>query len=59
MMRKVNAIQIFYDYDRIENRLPTREEFEKAYYGRVMEPTESRYYYTVRKRFLQEREEEC
>lgn len=56
MMRKVNAIQIFYDYDRLENRLPTREEFEKDYYGRVMKPTESRYYYTVRKKFLEERE---
>lgn len=59
MMRKVNAIQIFYDYERLENRLPSREEFETAYYGQVMDPTKSRYYYTIRKRFLQEREEEC
>ena len=54
MMKRVKAIQIFYDYERFENRMPTKEEWEKEFYGRVMRPTESRYYYQVRKRFLQE-----
>lgn len=61
-MEKVNkgikAIQIFYDYDKLENRLPTKKEFDLAFYGRVLGSNESNWYYTVRKKFLKEREEE-
>ena len=53
MKRKMNAIQIFYDYDRLENRLPTREEFEKEYYGQTKRGT---YYYQVKREYLEERE---
>jgi len=38
--------------------MPTREEFEIAFYGRVMKKHESRYYWTVKKQYLAEREEE-
>lgn len=58
MKTRVKAIQIFYDYERLENRMPTREEFEVAFYGRVMKKHESRYYWTVKKQYLEEREEE-
>lgn len=57
-MKKVNngvkAIQIFYDYDSMENRLPTKQEFDLAYYGRVLKRGESNWYYKVKKKFLEE-----
>lgn len=44
------ACQIFEEYDRLENRLPTKQEFELEYYGEVKK--ESRYYYMVKRRYL-------
>ena len=62
-MLKVNkgikAIQIFYDYDRLENRLPTKDEFDLAYYGRTLKRGESNWYYNVRRKFLAEKESEA
>lgn len=58
MKTRVKAIQIFYDYERLENRMPTKEEFEQAFYGRVMKKSESRYYWAVKKQYLKECEEE-
>lgn len=44
------ACQIFEEYDRLENRLPSKLEFELEYYGE--EKKESRYYYMVKRRYL-------
>lgn len=59
-MVKVNkgakAIQIFYDYDKQENRLPTKAEFDQAYYGRVLKRGESNYYYEVKRKYVKEKE---
>lgn len=52
----VKAIQIFYDFQRLENRLPTKAEFDEAYYGRVLRRGESNWYYAVKKKFLEESE---
>lgn len=54
MKRRINAIQIFYDYDRLENRLPTKEEFEMAYYNQIKKG--GKYYYQVKREYLEERE---
>lgn len=54
----VKAIQVFYDYERLENRLPTKNEFDQAYYGRILRRGESNWYYAVKKKFLAEREAE-
>lgn len=54
--KRVKAIQVFYDYERLENRLPTKDEFDLAYYGRKLRRGESNWYYNVRKRYLMERE---
>ena len=58
MKRTFKAIQIFIDYDKLENRLPTRKEFELAWFGRELRRNESNYYYKVKKDFLAEREAE-
>lgn len=62
-MKKVNkgmkAVQIFYDYERLENRLPSRNEFDLAFYGRILSRGESNYYYQVKREFLKETKEEC
>lgn len=55
---KFSAIEIFREYERLENRLPTKEEWEMEWFGRVCRRNENNYYYQVKKRFLQEREEE-
>lgn len=52
-----NAIQIFYDFERLENRLPSKNEFDLAYYGRTLTTNQSNYYYTVRRRFMAEKQE--
>ena len=57
-MKKVNngikAIQVFYDYERLENRLPTKQEFDLAYYGRILQRGESNWYYQVKRKFINE-----
>lgn len=58
MKRQFKAIQIFYDFDRMENRLPSRKEFELAWFGRELRHNESNYYYKVKKDFLKECEAE-
>lgn len=50
----MKAIQIFIDYMRFENRMPTRKEFEREWYGREMPRGKSNYYYQVREKFLEE-----
>lgn len=50
--RGTNAMQIFIDYERDENRLPTKAEFDLALYGRELRRGESNYYYTVRRKYL-------
>ena len=56
--RGIKAVQIFYDFERLENRLPTKAEFDQAYYGKELRRGESNYYYQVKQKYLQEREEE-
>lgn len=56
MKRPFKAIQIFIDYEKLENRLPSRKEFELAWFGRELRHNESNYYYKVKKDFLAERE---
>lgn len=46
------AIKIFEEYQRIENRMPTKKEWDYEYYGREMRRGESNYYYTVKKKWL-------
>ena len=55
--RTVTAYSIFDKYERLENRLPTREEFELEFYGKVRERNESRYYYQAKRKYLAEKEE--
>ena len=55
--RKTRAIQVFYDYERLENRLPTKQEFDLAFYGRILKRGESNWYYAVKKKYLTEGEE--
>lgn len=43
MKIRKKACQIFEDYERLENRLPTKAEFEIEFYGE--EKKESKYYY--------------
>lgn len=52
----VRAIKLFEEMDRLENRLPTKAEFDEAYYGRVLRRGESNYYYQVKRKYLKERE---
>lgn len=47
-----NAMQIFIDYERFENRLPTKAEFDLSLYGRELRRGESNYYYTVKRKYL-------
>jgi hypothetical protein len=58
MKRPFKAIQIFIDYEKLENRLPSRKEFELAWFGRELRCNESNYYYKVKRDFLAEREDE-
>lgn len=54
----MKAIQIFIDYERLENRLPTKKEFDKAWYGRELPHNRSNYYYKVKKQFEEWKKEE-
>lgn len=54
--RKTTAIEIFREFERMENRLPSKDEFDIAFYGRTLSRGESNWYYKVKKRFLQERD---
>lgn len=54
--RKTRAIEVFREFERLENRLPSKSEFDQAYYGRVLKSGESNWYYAVKKKFLAERE---
>lgn len=60
-MKKVNkgmkAVQIFYDFERLENRLPSKNEFDLAYYGKELRRGQSNYFYQVKREFLKEMEE--
>lgn len=56
MKRAFKAIQIFYNYDKLENRLPTKEEFDKEWYGKKLRRGVSNYYYQVKRMFLEEGE---
>lgn len=47
-----NAMQIFIDYERLENRMPTKAEFDLQLYGRELRRGESNYYYTVKRKYL-------
>lgn len=52
MKRTFKAIQIFLDYYKLENRLPSKVEFDLAWYGRDR-GRNSRYYWRVKKQFLE------
>jgi hypothetical protein len=51
---KFSAIEIFREYERLENRLPTKAEWEMEWFGRVCRRNENNYYYQVKKKFLEE-----
>lgn len=51
-----NAYSIFEDYLRLENRMPTKKEFDIEFYGRALDHNESNYYYYVKRRYLAERD---
>lgn len=55
---KFSAIEIFREYERLENRLPTKAEWEMEWFGRVCSRNENNYYYQVRRKYLQEKESE-
>lgn len=57
MKRAFKAIQIFYNYEKLENRLPSKDEFDMEWYGRKLRRGVSNYYYQVKKSFLSERGE--
>ena len=52
------AIQIFKEFERLENRLPGKSEFDQEFYGRILKRGESNYYYQVKRKYLQEKESE-
>lgn len=55
MKFRKKAIQIFEDFMRLENRIPTREEWEEEYYGEeAAEKSKNKYYYKVKRMFLEE-----
>ncbi len=49
-----NAYSIFEEYERAENRIPTKNEFDTLFYGRTLNPGESNYYYSVKRKWLAE-----
>ena len=55
-LSKYSAVEIFYLYEEKEQRLPTKKEWEIEYYGRVCDRNESNYYYSVKRKYLAERE---
>jgi len=38
--------------------MPSKSEFDMAYYGKKLSANQSNYYYTVRRRFIAEQQEE-
>lgn len=52
--RKTRAIEVFREFERLESRIPSKEEFDLAYYGRKLRRGESNWYYAVKKKFLAE-----
>lgn len=54
--RKTKAIEVFREFERLENRLPSKNEFDLAFYGRVLRRGESNWYYAVKKKYLEESE---
>lgn len=52
LSRTRNAYSIFEEYERVENRLPSKLEFDQAFYGRPLNYGESNYYYTAKKKWL-------
>lgn len=59
MKRQFTAFSIFEDYMRLENRIPSKDEWDEAWYGRKLRRGESNYYYIVRRKWLAEKEKEC
>ena len=53
---KFSAIEVFREFERLENRLPTQAEWEMEFYGRVCRRNENNYYYQVKRKFLEEKE---
>jgi hypothetical protein len=49
-----NAYSIFEEYERNENRIPTKNEFDALFYGRTLKTGESNYYYSVKKKWIAE-----
>lgn len=47
------ALSIFYDFQREQNRIPTKDEFDLAFYGKELNRGASNYYYRVKKKFLE------
>lgn len=54
--RKTRAIEVFREFERLENRIPSKEEFDLAYYGRKLRRGESNWYYQVKRKYLEESE---
>ena len=55
--RKTKAIEVFREFERLENRLPSKNEFDLAFYGRVLRRGESNWYYAVKKKYLEGRDD--
>lgn len=50
---KFSATAIFDEYMRLENRIPSKAEWEMEFYGRMCKRNENNYYYQVKKRWLE------
>lgn len=56
MKRQFTAFSIFENYMRLENRIPSKDEWDEVWYGRKLRRGESNYYYTVKRKWLAEQE---
>lgn len=57
--RKVRkAADIFDEYMKLENRIPSKQEFDLEFYGRIMRRNESNHYYNVKRKWLAEQGKE-
>lgn len=53
MKRQFTAFSIFEDYMRLENRIPSKDEWDEVWYGRKLRRGESNYYYTIKRKWLE------
>lgn len=59
MKRQFTAFSIFEDYMRLENRIPSKDEWDEVWYGRKLRRGESNYYYTVKRKWFEQKRDDA